>query len=179
MRVLLRALEVEDYKTSVFWRNDPEVWAKTGGNAFFVSSEQEKNWVENAIFDHKNDIRLAICMIKDSCYIGNVYLNSIHWINRSAEFSIFLGDKTHWGEGFGTEATLLMLKYGFDQLGLERIFLLVLEENASAIKVYQKCGFHTEGTLRRSIYKDGEFKSQILMSILKTEFKKISERHGL
>ena len=72
-RVYLRALEPEDYKTSIKWRNDDEIWQQLGGVKYFVSEAYEKKWVEDAIFN-PNTIRLAICLKENNLYIGNVYV---------------------------------------------------------------------------------------------------------
>ncbi len=90
MEVYLRAFEVDDYKRSVLWRNDREVKNTLGGNNYFVSSEREKKWIENALSNDRDTIRLAICKKEDDSYIGNVNLINIDWVNRSAEFSIFI-----------------------------------------------------------------------------------------
>ena len=42
-RVYLRAFEPEDYKTSIKWRNDDEIWQQLGGVKYFVSEAYEKN----------------------------------------------------------------------------------------------------------------------------------------
>ncbi len=171
MRVYLRAFELDDYKKSVKWRNDRSVTKTLGANYYYISSEREKKWVENAINDNKTNIRLAICIKESDEYIGNIYLNSIDWINRNAEFSIFIGDMQEWGKGYATEATQLMLEYGFFQLDLQRIYLKVLEYNEIAINMYKKIGFKIEGIMRKCLFKDNTYHNLILMSILKEEFK--------
>ncbi len=170
MRVYLRAFEIEDYKKSIKWRNDQNIWKSTGGNYFFVSSEREKKWIENAIFNDKNNIRLAICLKENNQYIGNVNLVNIEWINRQAEFSIFIGEKKEWRKGYATEATKLMVDFGFNQRNLNRIYLTVLENNKVAIHLYEKMGFKKEGILREALFKDNKYYNLIIMSILKKEY---------
>jgi len=46
----------------------------------------------------------------------------------------------------------------------------VLEDNKSAIHIYNKLGFKTEGVLRKSLFKDNKYHNLIIMSILKEEF---------
>lgn len=170
MKVYLRALEPEDYKISYKWRNDINVNRLLGGNVFFVSQEREKKWVENAIYDDKNNIRLAICLLENNKYIGNVNMTSIDWNNRNAELSIFIGEKDEWGKGYAKDACIQIMEHGFKQLGLIRIHLTVLHENQKAISLYEKLGFVKEGLLRNCIFKDNEFKSLFIMSMLKSEF---------
>jgi len=170
MSVYLRAFELDDYKKSAFWRNNIDVKKNLGGNNHFVSSEREKKWIENSIFNDKNDIKLAICKKENDEYIGNVNLTNINWINRNAEFSIFIGETNDWGKGYATTATMLMLTFGFYQQNLHKIYLTVLENNITAMHIYTKLGFVKEGILRDEIYKNGEYNNMVLMSILKNEF---------
>ena len=44
-------------------------------------------------------------------------------------------------QGHGTEAVLAMVNYAIDHLGLKRVFLRTIPQNARAIRVYEKCGF--------------------------------------
>lgn len=170
MRVYLRALELSDVELLVKWRNDLDITSPIGGNTFFVSSLRETEWLKKSILNDEKNIRLAICLKENDKYIGNTNLTSINWINRTAEFSIFVGDKNQWGKGFGKEATILMLKYAFEELNLNRIYAFVREDNTKAINLDKKIGFVQEGILRKSIYKNNKYINQILFSILKEEF---------
>lgn len=169
MRVYLRALELSDVEYLVKWRNDPEVTSSLGGNTFFVSVYREADWIKNAILNDTVNLRLSICLVENDLHIGIVNLTSISWINRSAEFSIMLGDKSQWGKGLGAEATKLMLKHAFEELNLHRVYLTVRNDNASAIKLYKKAGFKQEGIMRESVFKNNKYVTMNLMSILKNE----------
>lgn len=174
MRVYLRAFELDDYKISTRWRNDHEVTNSLGGNYFFVSKGREKKWIENAISNDKHNIRLAICLKENNKYIGNVNILNIDWINRNAEFSILIGEKKEWNKGYATEASKLMIDFGFNQRNLHRIYLTTLENNSAAIHIYEKIGFKKEGIIREVLFKDNEYKNLILMSILKSEFEEFN-----
>lgn len=168
-RIYLRALEPDDYKTSVHWRNDKEIQSMVGGPSYFVSTEREKKWVADSIFDN-NRIVLAICLKKNDKYIGNIMLQDINWINRSGHVPILIGDKEEWSKGFATEARMMMLRFAFFERGLERIYAEILEDNLASIRLHEKCGYKKEGVKRNAVYKNGVFKNIVLMSILKEEF---------
>lgn len=170
MRVYLRALEPEDYKISVKWRNDDEINAMVSGPKYFVSSESEKKWVENKILYNNRDVALAICVKENSQYIGNVYLNDINWINRSGESAILIGEQNHWGKGLAFESLVLLLKFAFYEKGLNRLSAHVLESNKASLRLHEKCGYQKEGLFRHSVYKNGEFHNQYILSILRSEF---------
>ena len=168
-RVYLRALEPDDYRISVKWRNDDEIWSMLGGRKYFVSSAYEKKWVEDVVYSGK-DLKLAICLQENNLYIGNVYLTDIDHVNRSAESHILIGNKECWGKGFASEAIELLLDYAFNELGLHRVKALVLESNKGSIKMHKKCGYIEEGILRDSVWKNGCFHNQLVLSILDGDY---------
>ena len=170
MKVYLRALEESDVENLVRWRNDREVTDSLGGSTFFVSSIREKDWVSHVVKNDRNDIRLAICLADNNKHIGNISLTSINWINRSAVYSIFIGEKSEWGKGYAGEASRLILDYGFKELNLHRIHLTVKPDNLRAQKLYENMGFKKEGVLRESVYKNGAYVDMICMAVLKSEY---------
>lgn len=172
-RIYLRALEPEDYKISVKWRNDPEIGNMVGGPKYYVSSEKERQWVLNNINDNNSKIVLAICLKGNDKYIGNIMIQEIDFINKSCHIPILIGDKSEWNKGYATEARLLALKFAFDERNMERVFAYVLEDNEASLKMHQKCGFKIEGIMRKSVYKSGKYHNQYLLSILREEFYEI------
>lgn len=171
-RVRLRAVEREDIPHFVEWLNDPEVTAGLLIN-LPMSNWDETRWFENLATLPAEERPLALdAHLPDGLWthIGNVGLHQIEWTNRCAEFGLFIGDKTFWNSGYGTEATLLTLKHGFDTLNLNRIFLYVHETNPRAIHVYEKIGFVREGRLRQIVYRNGRYIDSLLMSMLRSEW---------
>ena len=63
-----------------------------------------------------------------------------------------------------------ILDYVFQELRAHRLWLDVFETNTRAQRVYESLGFHREGILREAIFRDGEYHTQILMSILDREY---------
>jgi RimJ/RimL family protein N-acetyltransferase len=62
------------------------------------------------------------------------------------------------------------LKYGFNTLNLNRIFLHVFETNPRAIRAYEKAGFSHEGRKRQAEFKNGTYVDILMMSVLKDEY---------
>lgn len=172
LKVFLRAIEPEDYKISIHWRRDSEIQNMVVGRPYFVSENAEKQWVENAN-NSPTDLKLAVCDRSTGLYIGNIYLLNIDLFNRSAVFSKLLGDKKYWGGGFATDATLLMLHHAFYDLGLERIEARQLLGNKASIRVNEKCGFKSEGVLRKAAFKNGELQDLNVMSVLKEDYEAV------
>lgn len=170
-RVYLRALEPEDYKTSILWRNDDEINSMLGGMKRFVSKVYEAKWVDDAIF-HSHDVRLAVCLKENNLYIGNVYMTDIDERNQSCVSHVLIGDKRYWGRGIAAEAYRLALEYMFNERNIYRVMAIVLENNKSSLRMHQKVGYQIEGLMRNSIYKNGVWQNQYILSILKDEYKK-------
>ena len=170
-RVYLRGFESSDYKTTLKWRQDEEISSMVGGQKYFVTSDMEKKWAETASMDNTRSIRLMVCLEDMEEPIGMVTLTDINYVNRTAHSNILLGNKDSWGKGYGTKALNLLLAYAFEELGLNRIEALILDSNIGSIKLHKKCGYREEGVKRNSIYKNGHYHNQILVSLLKEESK--------
>jgi diamine N-acetyltransferase len=171
-RVRLRAIERDDLPKFVQWLNDPEV---IRGLALHtpMSMDQEQSWFD-AMRSHPADeqpLGIEIHSGEGWVHIGNLSLNKINWVDREAEVGIVIGDKRYWSQGYGREAMILLLRYGFYTLGLNRIFLRVYATNPRAIRSYEKAGFINEGKMRQAHYQDGQYVDVLLMSALHSEWK--------
>lgn len=175
-RVYLRALEPDDYKKSIKWRNDDEIWSTLVGTKYFVSSSYEKKWVEDSISNSQRNLKLAICLKENDEYIGNIYLNDIDYKNKNANYGIIIGEKSYWGKGIAKEAIILILHYAFMDLGLMRIQGRYLVNNMASINACKRCGFKEEGILRKAVFKNGEYKDLQVMSIIREDFDELHNK---
>ncbi|MGH2558772.1 MAG: GNAT family N-acetyltransferase [Thermomicrobiales bacterium] len=98
--------------------------------------------------------------------IGNAALQDLDLRNRSAELGLFIGEPGHRRQGYGTEATRLVLDFGFNVLGLRSIMLRVFEYNLAARRCYEKAGFREFGRRAQSQFMDGRFWDVIYMECL-------------
>ena len=100
-------------------------------------------------------------IIYKEMHAGNIGLHPASDVYRkSAEIGYFLGED-FWGKGIATAAVQLITQYGFDQLGLNRIYAGVFEFNPSSMRVLEKCGYEREGIHRKAVYKNGEFWDEV------------------
>ena len=102
--------------------------------------------------------------------IGTTSLMTVDTVNRSAEFGIMIGEKGFRNRGFGTEATVLTLDYGFNFMNLQSIYLRVHEFNTRAVRTYEKVGFKICGKRRSSYFVAGKYYDDVLMDIICSEF---------
>lgn len=169
MNIQLRELSKSDLSEINKWRNDHGVTDLLGNNFLYIANEVDEKWYENYLQNREQNKRLAIVDL-DSNIIGTIQLTGIHAVNRTAEYSVMIGDKDYWGKGVGFIASQQILKHGFDDLNLNRIYLTVLKNNERAIRLYKKLGFKEEGIQQESIFKNGLFQDLVFMAILKKDF---------
>lgn len=90
---------------------------------------------------------LAIVRHEDDRVIGLAQLGIDSFLHRRAELGYLLGSE-YWGHGFGSEAVRLITDFGFDHLGLQRIFAVAATGNEASKRLLDSQGFALEGTLR-------------------------------
>lgn len=178
-KIKLRALSLEDAKVTYKWQNLDNIKKYYSGHPFPVSYEKEKQWIEKSVLSNTSNIVFGIERLDNCKLIGLSLLNNVNLIHRVAEFAIFIGDINSVGKGYAKEATIKTINFGFNKLGLNRIFLRVSIDNSPAINLYKKVGFISEGILRECFYINGEFIDKEVMSMLKKEFEKIYKSHEL
>jgi len=150
-------------------------WINERGQVLFnapykpVHEGQHREWL--ATLQRRDDIVIfGITRLEDSGLIGTCQLHSINLVHRAAELQIRIGDTGSRGKGYGTEAVLLLLKFGFNDLNLHRIYLHVFETNSVAIATYKRVGFTQEGVLREAAHIDGRRQNVAVMGILHHEY---------
>jgi len=152
------------------WINDLEVGINLGATPQILTLEKEKEVLER-ITKSESSYSFAIIEKKNDRLIGSISLMCVDLINRRAMLGIVIGDKNYWNGGFGTEATGLMLDYGFNILNLNSVYLNVFSYNKRGIRCYEKCGFRVAGKLRESRLFADKYYDTVMMDILKDEYK--------
>jgi len=169
-RIYLRPLEREDLNEKYLsWLNDPEVNRYLESGIFPYTGGKLEKFYEQ-VTESSNQAILAIIDKETEQHVGNVKLGPINWFHRKATFGMLIGEREFWGKGIGTEATRLMVEYGFYRLNLNRIDLGVYAEHEAAIHTYDKVGFQVEGRLRESSFHEGQYKDGLWMSLLRSEY---------
>jgi RimJ/RimL family protein N-acetyltransferase len=110
----------------------------------------------------------AIALPENRQVIGSVGLVVVPDHQR-AELGYWLG-QPFWGQGLTTEAARELVRYGFAELGLNRIFATHFGRNPASGRVMQKIGMQYEGTQRQHVIKWGRFEDFKMYGILRSEF---------
>jgi [ribosomal protein S5]-alanine N-acetyltransferase len=168
-RLMLRRITVND-KVKVFeGLSNKDVIRYYGVSYDTLDSIQEQmDWYEY-LEDSGTGLWWAITDDKDGTFYGACGLSDIDFEHLKAEVGIWILPE-YWGKGLMSEASKLMLHYGFNRINLHRLEGTVEAGNEVALKAFQKLGFLLEGTMRESEIKDGKFISIHLIGMLKQEF---------
>jgi RimJ/RimL family protein N-acetyltransferase len=123
-------------------------------------------WVK----DWPGSVSFALRTLEDGRLVGLARLYDIEWTHRSAILGLSVPSCPDQGRGFGREGLGLVLRYGFRELGLHRVWLDVLEYNERALRLYRRAGFCEEGRLREHVQRDGRRWDVVLMGLLGQEY---------
>ncbi|MGD9806228.1 MAG: GNAT family N-acetyltransferase [Hyphomicrobiaceae bacterium] len=103
-------------------------------------------------------------------FIGHIRFHNLIQGDKRASLAIGIDDPAYLGKGYGTEAIMLALAFGFEK-GFHRVSLRVLASNARAIACYRKCGFVEEGRERETVLVGGVWQDDVIMGLLDREFR--------
>ncbi|NDL59133.1 GNAT family N-acetyltransferase [Phytoactinopolyspora mesophila] len=172
-KVRLRALRDDDLPDLCRWWSDPAqaVYQTTHAPTPRPSAdliEMFRGWSKN----DGSRWGFSVEAKGDAAFVGHVTLFGANIKDRCAEFAIIIGTE-HQDRGYGTDATRLMVSYGFAELGLHRIELGVFGFNERAIAAYARAGFVEEGRRRAAVYRSGVWHDDVYMGLLRHEWERL------
>jgi RimJ/RimL family protein N-acetyltransferase len=169
-RIYLGTLEKEDCK-KLWIEFEYDFENKTEQLSIGQSIEKSDEWFEDIKKNQGNShVRLGIFM-NDGKIIGDIALQDIDYKNRSCSIGMGLSKKEYRNNGYGKEAVKMILEYGFNNIGLERITASTLEMNISAQKSLEKIGFKLEGKDRKAVYFGGKRYDKYRYGLLAEEYR--------
>jgi RimJ/RimL family protein N-acetyltransferase len=103
--------------------------------------------------------------------IGGIALMKVDRTHRKAELGFWIA-RPYRRRGLTQEAIHMILRFGFGELKLNRIYADVFTRNVASARLLEKCGFTREGTLRRTIKKDNRWIDKHIYAMLRGEYGK-------
>ena len=167
--VNLRGMRREDLELYRGWIDNSEVtqFMEMGWKPFSDADLE-------ATYQEATQASDTVCMVIEDRASGNAVgtcgLYLINWPGRRTQYRILIGEPEFFNKGLGTAAAKLIVKYGFERLNMETIYLGVNEENIAAIRSYEKAGFVREGLLRNFVYNNGKYYNSVSMSIIRDDY---------
>lgn len=169
-KVRLAALSKDDVPTIVRWYQDAGVLRLFDARPAHPRSQEElAEWLEE-LREADNVFAFAIRLLDDDDLIGYLELDGIQWPHRVCGMGIGIGDRIHWGQGYGYAAAQLGLKFAFHELNLHRVEATVFSYNDRSVALVEKLGFQREGVHRERLERDGQRHDMYLYGLLRREW---------
>lgn len=158
----------DDLPAFMRWFRDYEIQSLIDVDVIVpVTDEAEQEFYERAVKKSGDAFYFSIRTLDDDRLIGNCSLFGVNYKNRSAEFGIVIGEKDYWGQGYGSDAARVILRFAFDEVNLNRVHLEAFDYNARAVRSYEKVGFVREGIRRQAVFRAGKYHDVITMAVLR------------
>lgn len=168
-KIRLRAIEQEDLELLHKWANDPEINNMIGGWHFPTSKKDQQKWFESFSVSSPNQ-RFAIDT-EELGLIGTANLVDINWKDKNAHHGMLLGDKDIRGKGYAIDTIMSIMRYAFEELGLNRLDGSIIEYNEPSYGVYvKKCGWKDEGVQREWYFRHNKFWDKKIVGVTKKDY---------
>ena len=108
--------------------------------------------------------------------IGTCGFSRLNVDDNCGEIGFVLNQK-YWGMGIATEAARRVIKFGFDDLDLRRIYIRYMIDNTASLNIANKCHMRQEGVLKDGVLAKGEYRDIGICAITKPEYLALLERN--
>lgn len=171
----LRAIEERDLAQLLAWRNRPEL------RRYFREYRELNSTQQRAWFDAKvnGDAATRMFAIEEGAtgrlpgetgerrLLGACGLCYVDWVNRTADFSIYIGaDDLYIDEQLAPDAAVALIRYAFDELGLNRLWSEIYAFDAPKTAFFRRLGFHLDGRHRQTHWAEGAWHDSLYFSLL-------------
>lgn len=165
MEFKLRPWEKDDLKSLIKHANNQSIAKNMMDDFPHPYTEKEGN--EFLEFAMKNNPPLIMAIEIDGEAVGSIGLHPQNDIQRkNGELGYWLSE-SYWNKGIITKAIKEMVKYGFDNFDIERIFARPFGTNIASIKALEKAGFRLEAHLENTLYKNEEYQDELIYALRK------------
>ena len=164
----LRPVEETDLELLARWRNDPQI-RRMFFTPLLFSLASQRQWYKELVGSSTRMQFMAI-RLSDGKTIGTVGFDNIDYRNQNAEMGSLIVDPEERRLHYGIDFAKTLIRYGFHELNLHRIYGRVFAFNNPTITAAEKVGFQVEGIARRAAFAAGEFHDVVLVAILRDEW---------
>jgi RimJ/RimL family protein N-acetyltransferase len=167
-KVGLALMLKEDVPAIARWNQDLEFTARVGTPGETHSLEMRQEFYDKHARMRDDSVEFAVLLLSTGQLIGFGGLCDMSRVMTATLF-VGIGEREHWGKGFGTEATRLICEYGFFFRNFHSIKVEVNGYNRRAIRVYERLGFKLVGRLRDAVVMNGIRYDRVIMDLLRHE----------
>ena len=162
----LRELTQADAETLAGWQTDALFCAHAGWQAR-ESLQEAVGWWHGQI-SHPDPHLIRLLVLDAQNPVGYVDLHGSGQVER--ELGYLIGPSTSWGRGLGTAAARAGVAFGFNGLGLSRIWAEAVEANTASVKVLRRLGMREIGLGSEEDFL-GQTSHYVQFEILATEWR--------
>ena len=171
-RMILREFTQDDWQATLAYQSDPRYlrfypWTQRTEpevrdfiNVFVAQQEEQP----------RRNFQLALTQKSDGRLIGSGGVRVHNAAERQANLGYEL-DPRFWRNGFATEAVHALLRFGFQTLGMHRIYGECIVENTASARVMEKNGMRQEAHFRDSTAFKGRWWDALIYAIVEEEWR--------
>ncbi|MEH6941314.1 GNAT family N-acetyltransferase [Bacillus sp. JJ722] len=133
--------------------------------------EMAKDWIatQPELINNGIEYPLAVVCKESEEIVGTITLR-VDKNNNKGELGYWIG-KDYWGKGYASEAVRRIIRFGFAELNLNKIWASAISRNKASIKVLEKANLQKEGTLKQNRLLLGNYEDVDVYGLLKVEYK--------
>lgn len=166
-RIYLRKVRAADAAGNYRrWMNDPEVIRYLESRFAPLSEDSLETYIRREE-GNATTVFMAIVEKRSEEHIGNIKIHGIDRVHSHAQVSLIIGEKQHWGKGYGTEAIRLIVDFAFNTLNLHKLFACIYAPNGGSIAAFRKAGFVEEGLRKQHRFFNGCYVDEVDMAFIK------------
>jgi RimJ/RimL family protein N-acetyltransferase len=167
----LRAIETSDLPQLLEWRNRPD-YRRYFRETRELSASHQDRWFQDIVMDSPSIRMFAIERLSDGRMLGACGLCYINWTNRNSDLSIYIGaDDLYIDDLYAPDAARTLIQYGFNELGLHRIWAEIYAIDAPKQKLLSGLGFTLDGRHRENHWTEGGWVDSLFYGLLQGEEK--------
>jgi hypothetical protein len=173
-QVGLRAVEKGDLEKFRDWRNIAD-FRKHFREVRELSLSDQEAWFDSLQKTKHINFMFTIVDLKTAEPIGAAGILYVNWINRSGDFSFYIGKDGQYidEDGLAEEAAKLLIDYGFNNLNLHKIWMELYEFDTRKLDFFiDSFHFKKDGTLRDNCFEEGNYWDSHIISLLSSENQK-------
>jgi hypothetical protein len=166
----LRAIERDDLGQLMEWRNRPD-FRRHFREHREIGLESQVAWFERMTADPRT-LMFAITDRADGRLLGASGLCFIDWVSRNCDLSLYIGaDGLYVDDHYAPDAARTTIAYGFDELGMNRIWVEIYEFDEAKQKLLADLGFQLEGRHREHHFAESRYHDSLFYGLLASEWR--------
>jgi RimJ/RimL family protein N-acetyltransferase len=166
----LRAIESGDLSQLLEWRNRPE-YRRYFREHRELSMDNQQEWFEKTVTGDPATRMFSIVELAGDRLLGACGLCYINWVDRNADFSIYIGaDDLYIDKRIAPDAGRALIKYAFKELGIHRLWAEIYDFDEPKKEMFDQLAFSLDGRHRQTHWAEGSWHDSLFYSLLDFEY---------